>query len=187
MASPPPAKLQPLHNFSLSHLQWKNHRSGRSRVAGEVSSSSPPPSSPLRESSSLKSHTPAPSHRRQTSPSSVSQRPSPLHKQSPMWDLEFEANLNYDASQFMEKADKRIMSESTTKYVENNNKGRRFNKISIRFREKSKQHDAVAEENRSSTPIYDSAPPQAMTAAEDEPQSIYWRLAEDRHITIARD
>ncbi|KAL4585812.1 hypothetical protein LXL04_010438 [Taraxacum kok-saghyz] len=176
MASPAPAKLQPLHNFSLSHLQWKNHRSGRSRVAGEVSSSSPPPSSPCRESPPLKSHTHVPSHRRQTSPSSVSERPSPLHKQSPMRDLELEANLNYDASQFMEKADKRIMSESTTKYVENNNKGRRSNKISIRFRENSKQHDAVAEENRSSTPMDDSAPPQAVTAAEDESSPKTWNL-----------
>lgn len=173
MASPAPAKLQPLHNFSLAHLKWKNHRSGRSRLAGEVSSSSPPPSTPWRESPPLRSHTHAPSHRRQTSPSSVSQRPSPLHKQSPMRDLEFEANLNFAASKFMEKTDTVIMSESSTKYVENNNKGRRSNKISIRFRENSNQNDAVAEENRSSTPMDDSVQPQA---AEDESSPKIWNL-----------
>ncbi|CAH1434875.1 unnamed protein product [Lactuca virosa] len=176
MASPAPAKLQLLHNFSLTHLTWNNNRSGRSKLAGEVSSTSPPPSTPWRESPPLKSHTHAPSHRRQTSPSSVSQRPSLLHKQSPMRDLEFEANLNYDASQFMEKTDKRIMSESSTKYVENNNRGRRSNKISIRFRENSKQHDGVAEENRSSTPMDDSIPPQAAASAEDESLPKTWNL-----------
>ncbi|KAI3498548.1 hypothetical protein L1887_34324 [Cichorium endivia] len=176
MASPAPAKLQPLHNFSLTHLKWKNHRSGRSRLAGEASSSSPPPSTPWRESPPLRSHTHAPSHRHQTSPSSVSQRPSPLHKQSPMRDLEFEASLNYAASQFMEKTDTRIMFESSTKHVENNHKGRRSNKISIRFRENSKQHNGVAEENRSYTPMDDSVPPQAAEAAEDESSPKTWNL-----------
>nr|XP_043621170.1 uncharacterized protein LOC122592906 isoform X2 [Erigeron canadensis] len=61
MASPVPAKSQPLHNFSLPHLKWKNHRSSRSRLAVESSSS------------------PSPPHR---SPSYVQRRPSPLHRQS---------------------------------------------------------------------------------------------------------
>lgn len=68
------------------------------------------------------------------------------------------------------------MSESSTKYVENNNKGRRPNKISIRFRENSKQHDGVAEENRSSTPMDDSIPPQAAASAEDESLPKTWNL-----------
>ncbi|XP_076928887.1 uncharacterized protein LOC143593022 [Bidens hawaiensis] len=41
MASPAPAKSQPLHNFSLPHLKWRNHRTGRNKLAGDTSSSSP--------------------------------------------------------------------------------------------------------------------------------------------------
>lgn len=83
MTSLVPSKSQPLHNFSLPHLKWKNHRSGRSRLAGETSSSSPPhrsPSTPWRES---------------PSPSIISRRPSPLHKQSPMRDSESESEQTF--------------------------------------------------------------------------------------------
>lgn len=70
MASPAPAKLQPLHNFSLTHLKWKNHRSNRNRLAGEASSSSPPQSNPWTESPPLRSHN-------HTSQSNAHRRPSP--------------------------------------------------------------------------------------------------------------
>ncbi|XP_076956270.1 uncharacterized protein LOC143631368 [Bidens hawaiensis] len=36
MASPAPAKSQPLHNFSLPHLQWRSHRTGRNKLAGDT-------------------------------------------------------------------------------------------------------------------------------------------------------
>ncbi|XP_024962281.1 uncharacterized protein LOC112502561 [Cynara cardunculus var. scolymus] len=177
MASPAPAKLQPLHNFSFTHLKWKNHRSGRSRLAGETSSSSPPPSSTWRESSSLRSHThaPSPPHRCQTSPPNGFRRPSPLDKQSPMRDSEFEADQNY-SSQFIEKTGKRIITESSAKSLDNNNKRKRSNKISIRIRENSNRHDAAAEENHSSTPMDDSVPPPAAAAGEDELSPKTWNL-----------
>ncbi|KAL8228021.1 hypothetical protein R6Q57_015605 [Mikania cordata] len=74
MASPVPEKFQPLHNFLPTHLNWKNHRSSRSRFAGEASSSFPP----------LRSHTHAPSspHPRSNSPANASGRSSPPTKQS---------------------------------------------------------------------------------------------------------
>ncbi|KAI3719182.1 hypothetical protein L6452_20076 [Arctium lappa] len=178
MASPVPAKLQPLHNFSFTHLKWKNHRSGRSRLAGETSSSSPPPSSTWRESSSsLRSHThaPSPPQRCQTSPPNGFRRPSLLHNQSPMRDSEFEADQNY-APQFIEKTGKRIITESSTKSIDNNHKRKRSNKISIRIRENSKQHDAVAEENHSSTPMDDSVPPPPPPPAEYESSPKTWNL-----------
>ncbi|KVH88095.1 rho GTPase-activating protein gacO-like [Cynara cardunculus var. scolymus] len=158
MASPLPAKSQPLHNFSLPHLKWKNHRSGRSRLAGETSSSSPPhrsPSTPWRESPPPPppiSHAHIPPPLRQSSPSYVSRRPSPLHKQSPMRDSESESEPGCAVSKGIEKPNRKLSSEKSTKSVDNN-KGKRSNKICIRFRKNNniKHDDTVAEENRSST------------------------------------
>ncbi|KAI3681417.1 hypothetical protein L6452_36212 [Arctium lappa] len=160
MASPVPAKSQPLHNFSLPRLKWKNHRSGRSRLAGETSSlsSSPPhrsPSTPWRESPPPISHAhipPPPS--RQSSPSYVSRRPSPLLKQSPMRDSESESEPSCAVSKGIEKPNRKLSSEKSAN--NNNNKGKRSNKICIRFRNNSNMmHDD--EENRSSTPAADNA------------------------------
>lgn len=49
MASPVPAKSQPLHNFPLSHLKWKNNHQRQRSSSGSVSrnSSSSPHRSPL--------------------------------------------------------------------------------------------------------------------------------------------
>ncbi|KAK9051584.1 hypothetical protein SSX86_028211 [Deinandra increscens subsp. villosa] len=159
MASPAPEKLQPLHNFLLTHLNWKNNRSGRSRLAGEAVSSSnswlePPP--PL-----LRSHTHAPSspHRRHTSPINASWRPSPPGKQSIVHDTEFGA---------IGRPTKSKISESSTKSVDYNNKRKRSNEISFRFGENS----AADEGNHAST-TDDSVPPKA---ADDESSPKTWNL-----------
>ncbi|XP_076932571.1 uncharacterized protein LOC143598166 [Bidens hawaiensis] len=125
MASPAPAKSQPLHNFSLPHLKWRNHRTGRNRLAGDTSSS--PPSTPWRESSSHQSA------------AYVSRRPSPLHTQSRS---ESESDQNGVV---------RIMKPKVfTKVIKpmDNSKGKRANKkICIRFRKNDVKHD-VTEDNQ---------------------------------------
>ncbi|KAL8207980.1 hypothetical protein R6Q57_007392 [Mikania cordata] len=178
MASIIPEKSQPLHNFSLPHLKWKNHRSGRSRLAGESSSSSPPhrsPSSLWRESPPPTSHAHIhhPPHlpHLQSSPY-VSQRQSPLHKQSPMRDLESESEQTPTVPNG--KTSRKI-SEQSTKPVNSTN-GKRSNKICIRFRKTGNiKHDAaVVEENHSSKPEANVVP---SSAAEEEGSSPkIWNL-----------
>lgn len=178
MASPVPAKSQPLHNFSLPHLKWKNHRSGRSRLSGETSSSSPPhrsPSTPWRESPPPPvSYSQIPSLR-QSSPSYVSRRPSPLHKQSPMRDSESESEPSCAVSKGIEKHVRKPSSAKPTKSFDSS-KGKRSNKICIRFRKNSsiKHEDGVPEENHSSTPV-DNAVASA-TAEEEESLPKIWNL-----------
>lgn len=179
MASPVPAKSQPLHNFSLPHLKWKNHRSGRTRLAGETSSSSPPhrsPSTPWRESPPPNSHAHIPPHPplRQSSPSYVSRRPSPLHKQSPMRESESESEPSCAVSKGTEKPNRKI-STKPTKSIDGS-KGKRSNKICIRFGKNSniKHDDAVSEENHSSTPVDNSVPSAAPEDEESMPK--IWNL-----------
>lgn len=182
MASPVPAKSQPLHNFSLPHLKWKNHRSGRSRLAGETSSSSPPhrsPSTPWRESpppGSHHAHMPPHPPLRQSSPSYVSRRPSPLHKQSPMRDSESESEPSCAVSKGIEKHIRKTSSVKPAKSIDSS-KGKRSNKICIRFRKNSniKHEDTVPEENHSSTPV-DNAVPSAAAAEEEESLPKIWNL-----------
>ncbi|KAK9056285.1 hypothetical protein SSX86_027375 [Deinandra increscens subsp. villosa] len=141
MASTVPAKSQPLHNFSLPHLIWKNHRS---RLAGETSSSSSPPhrspSTPWRESPPPTSHS---HNHRQSSPSNVSRRPSPLHKHSSIRDSGSESEPS-----------RTIVSDKSTKSIDGSNR-KGSNKIRIRL----PKNDVVIEENDIAVPS---------SAAEDE-------------------
>ncbi|XP_071718353.1 uncharacterized protein [Rutidosis leptorrhynchoides] len=89
MASPVPAKSQLLHNFSLPHLKWKNHRTGRNRLAGELSSSlSPPPY--------------------------VSRRPSPLQNRES--ESESESKPNSAIAQIQKP---KTITEKSTKSIDN--------------------------------------------------------------------
>ncbi|KAI7748633.1 hypothetical protein M8C21_012433, partial [Ambrosia artemisiifolia] len=145
MASPVPAKSQPLHNFSLPHLKWKNHRG---RLTGDTSSSSPP------------------HHGQQSSPSCVSRRPSPLHKQSPMRDYS-ESESEPNAVVPIGKANGKTVYEKTTKSIDVS-KGKRSNnnnKICIRIR---KNNDAVITENQSSTPEQTETVVVPLSGAEEE-------------------
>ncbi|KAK9076494.1 hypothetical protein SSX86_004828 [Deinandra increscens subsp. villosa] len=171
MASPVPAKSQPLHNFSLPHLKWKNHRSGRSRLAGETSPSSPPPphrshsppTTPWRESP------PPTSHLQQSSPPAyVSRRPFPssLHKQkqSPMRDSESESEPVYAVS--AGKPNGKTVSEKSTKSIDSGKGNRSINKICIRFPKNSVvKHDAA---------VIEETVPSA--AEEDESSPKTWNL-----------
>ncbi|KAJ0914200.1 hypothetical protein HanPSC8_Chr06g0235901 [Helianthus annuus] len=161
MASPVPAKSQPLHNFSLPHLKWKNHRSGRGRVAGDTSSSSPPHRSPSTATSHHHIH-PHPPYLQQSSPY-VSRRPSPLHKQSPMRDSESESEQNGvvpigkpSGKTVYEKSTKSSKLTKVIKPIDVSKGKRSSNKICIRLRKNNgnvKHDDAVITANRSSTPV----------------------------------
>ncbi|KAM7476269.1 hypothetical protein LguiB_023512 [Lonicera macranthoides] len=54
MASPVPAKSQPLHNFSMPHWKWKKNHSNNHlrRRRSPPSSTAPPPLSPIHDSAS---------------------------------------------------------------------------------------------------------------------------------------
>lgn len=133
MASPVPAKSQPLHNFSLPHLKWKNHRTGgRNRVAGEPSSSSSSP------------------------PPYVARRPSPLHKRESESESESKPNPSVLRNQ-----KPKILAEKSTKSIDNNKGKRSNNKICIRFRKNDDQNESVVpeqEEDESSPKIWNLRP-----------------------------
>ncbi|KAK1408894.1 hypothetical protein QVD17_41026 [Tagetes erecta] len=172
MASPVPVKSQPLHNFSLPHL-WKNHRSGRSRLTGEASSSSPPHRSPSTPTSHAHIHTPPPF--RQSSPSYVSRRPSPLHKQSPMHESESESEPNSVVP--IGKPNRKTVHEKSTKPIDNSKGNRSNNKICIRFRKNNNNHnDTVIDENdnHSSTPVHNTV--QSPATEEEESLPKTWNL-----------
>ncbi|KAL8192455.1 hypothetical protein R6Q57_027640 [Mikania cordata] len=166
MASTVPAKSQPLHDFSLPHLIWKNHRTSRHRLAGEKLSSS----NPHRSTSTL----------RQCSRSNVARRPSPLHKQSPMHDSESESDRAI-AVEPIGKSSRRIISEKSSKTIEDS-KRNVSNKIRIRLPNNGnvKHDEAVIMENHLSTPVNHDAVPSS-AAEEEESLPKTWNLRPRRH------
>ncbi|KAL8235628.1 hypothetical protein R6Q59_016709 [Mikania micrantha] len=166
MASTAPAKSQPLHDFSLPHLIWKNHRTSRHRLVGEKLSSS-------------NSHR-SPSTLRQCSPSNATRRPPPLHKQSPMHGSESESDRAI-AVEPIGKPSRRIISEKSSKTIEDS-KRNVSNKIRIRLQNNGnvKHDEAVIKENHSSTPVNHDAVPSS-AAEEEELLPKTWNLRPRRH------
>lgn len=121
MASPVPAKSQPLHNFSLPHLKWnKNHTNNHQR-GRRPADSSPPLDSALLQ--------------------------SPPPRQSPMRDYSASESESENRNQKIEKSQKKSAEASD---VEGSGAKEGRSKICIRLRTKNKSED-VQNEGKTAT------------------------------------